>query len=1096
MTRFLTCVFSFVLAIGASAADIPGKQIYIPSELRSNDFESDSAQWSYSRMRLTPNFAIFWQRGFGADLSNPPQLDGHPTRVDIDNLAARLEEFYAFYRDSLRFIHEGSVADRYRMMVMLNYSLEGTAYGGDYDEVIGAFWVAPNRIQDRRLNCVAHELGHSFQMQVHCDRRARAGILPDTERQASDATSQFIDTQDSQQEDVPRWFGGGFFEMTSQWMLWHVNPDWIRDELFHWQAYQRQPHKALFSWENVYHTPYVLEWWSQQRGLDIMAKIYQTAENPEDPADAYMRLTGLTTEQFNDELFEAHRHTVFLDFRHAYGNTRQYAGHWPQLNEAGAPEAGGFDARLMPTPKRGESVSVDFAARQALSTDGWRYGFVAQLSDGRCLYSQASKALKSRTTFTAPRDADVRELYFVVMGAPTQRHDPAVQSRRGRRGGQGARESQEPAPERTVSERFPYEIVVTSSGALTSPNGRLTAVPKVVDGALALDITLDGQKLIERVGGCLLTDVSQSKPSLRLLKRETLREHIDAFAYRQSAFDVVCNLATYRFNNLFDLEVRIYDEGLAYRFVQTAKRPLQINDERFQLSPAADALTYLAYTTNEKKPEAMAFQNIYTSAPLSQLSDQWAFLPVTLDFKSAKVTIIEADLEAYPGMFVRPAEGKLSGAFARYPRTMEYYNHRGMSHVAQTEEFIAKTSGRRTFPWRIFTVTTDDRQMPVNNLVYALASPNRIGATSWIRGGKSAWDWWNAWTLRGVPFKAGINQETYKYYIDYAQRFGLEYVILDEGWYEPAKADIMNSIPEIDIKALVDYARGKGVKIILWTVFNVLDEHLEEACKKYSDLGVAGFKVDFLDRDDQTAVEMAYRIAEAAARHHLVLDYHGFYKPTGLNRTYPNIINFESVFGMEEVKWNSDKKDMPQYDVTFPFIRGMAGSVDYTPGAMRNAQLKDFKDIYYHPMSMGTRCHQLAAYVVHDSPLTMLADAATSYEAEPDYTRFLASIPNDVDETRVLLGRLGEYIVVARRKGEVWWIGGQTNWQARGLKLPDLYEALGLDRGRENKAVLYADGPNAENFAEDYTVSEFRLDGRKPVEVVMAPGGGFVLRIN
>ena len=977
------------------------------------------------------------------------------------------------------------------MMVMLNYSLEGTAYGGDYDEVIGAFWVAPNRIQDRRLNCVAHELGHSFQMQVHCDRRARAGILPEAERQTSDAQSQFIDTQDRQPDDVPRWFGGGFFEMTSQWMLWHVNPDWIKDELFHWQAYQRQPYKALFSWENVYHTPYVLEWWSQQRGLDIMARIYQTAENPEDPADAYMRLTGLGIEQFNDELFEAHRHTIFLDFHHAYANTRPYAGHWPQIDEAGAPEAGGFDARLMPTPKRGERIEVDFSGKRQLPTDGWRYGFVAQMADGKCLYTSVMKAEQGRALFVAPREGDVSELYLVVMGAPTKRHEEG--ERAGQRRG---RQAEEPVAgsSQTITSRFPYDIVVNASEHFTSPDGRLTANIALNGQQPEFALELDGRQLLY-AGGMLQADANAGASKMRLLSRETRREHIDAFAYRQRAFDVAYNVVTYRLNDLFDIEFRLYNDGLAYRYLQTAKRPLIIRDETFGVSPAGNPVTYLAFSTNEKKPEAMAFQNIYTADTLSHLSEQWAFLPVTLDLKEAKVTITEADLETYPGLFLKPSGDKLSGTLARYPKSMTYYNHRGMSHVAETEDFVAKTSGRRTFPWRVFSVTTDDRQMPVSNLVYALASPNRIGDTSWIYGGKSAWDWWNDWTLSGVPFRAGMNQDTYKYYIDFAQRFGLQYVILDEGWYDPQTADIMTSVPEIDVKALVDYARERGVKIVLWTVFNVLDEHLEEACKKYADLGVAGFKVDFLDRDDQTAVEMAYRIAETAARHRLVLDYHGFYKPTGLNRTYPNVVNFESVFGMEEVKWNSDKKNMPQYDVTFPFIRGMAGPVDFTPGAMRNAQLKDFKDIYSHPMSMGTRCHQLANYVIHDSPLTMLADAATSYEAEPDFTRFLVSIPNDVDETRVLLGKLGEYIVVARRAGSTWWVGGQTNWQPRTLPLPDLYQALGLSRNTSHSVTLYADGPNADKFAEDYEVRHFKLNRNGNVELQLAAGGGFVMKI-
>ncbi|MBO4801963.1 MAG: glycoside hydrolase family 97 protein [Bacteroidaceae bacterium] len=656
------------------------------------------------------------------------------------------------------------------------------------------------------------------------------------------------------------------------------------------------------------------------------------------------------------------------------------------------------------------------------------------------------------------------------MGAPTQRQH---------------REHHQAAP------TFPYTINVTTPGLLTSPNGRFTADVSLNNSQQpSIQLNLDGQQLCE-LACDLLTDSKVSANNLRLLHRSTQREHIDAFAYRQSAIDVTYNVATYRLNDLFNLELRLYDEGLAYRFVQTAKKPLTIRDEVAAITPSGNPVTYAPFTTNAKKPEAMAFQNIYTTAPLSQLENQWAFLPLTLDFGSAKLTITEADLEAYPGLFLRPAGNQLSGTFAHYPRKMDYYSHRGMSHVVETEDFIAKTSGPRTFPWRVLCVTTDDRQTPTSNLVYALAAPNRIGDTSWIKTGKSAWDWWHDWNLKGVPFRAGINMETYRYYIDFAARFGLQYAILDEGWYDAKEGGILQSIPEIDVQELVNYGRERGVGIILWTVFNVLDEHLEEACAKYAAMGVKGFKVDFLDRDDQTAVEMAYRIAEACARHHLFLDYHGFYKPTGLNRTYPNIINIESVFGMEEVKWNSDHKDMPLYDVTFPFIRGMAGFVDYTPGAMRNATKANFRDVYTQPMSMGTRCHQLAAYVVHDSPLTMLADAATAYEAEPDFTRFLVSIPNNIEETRVIAGKMGEYIVTARRAGNTWWIGGQTNWDARDLTL-DLHKALGISG--ERTLTLYADGPNAEHNAEDYAVSHPTLTDR-PLTIHLASGGGFVLKV-
>ena len=354
-----------------------------------------------------------------------------------------------------------------------------------------------------------------------------------------------------------------------------------------------------------------------------------------------------------------------------------------------------------------------------------------------------------------------------------------------------------------------------------------------------------------------------------------------------------------------------------------------------------------------------------------------------------------------------------------------------------------------------------------------------------------AWDWWNDWGITGVDFQAGINMDTYKYYIDFASAYGLDYIILDEGWYNPKSGDMLTTIDAIDLPELVRYGQSKNVRIILWTVFNVLDKDLEAACRKYADMGIAGFKVDFLDRDDQEGVDMIYRIADACARHHLMLDYHGIYKPTGINRTYPNIVNFESVFGMEEAKWTKhDEKDMPQYDVTFPFIRMQCGFVDFTPGGMRNATAKDFQPIYYNPLTMGTRCHQLAMYVIHDSPLTMLADNPTAYMAEPEYTKFVAGIPTVFDETRILDGKMGEYIVTARRKGSTWYIGGQTNWTGRDLTV-DLSQ-LGLKAGA--KAIVYRDGVNAERNGCDYKTEIRNVSGSDKITIHLASGGGFVIK--
>ena len=422
---------------------------------------------------------------------------------------------------------------------------------------------------------------------------------------------------------------------------------------------------------------------------------------------------------------------------------------------------------------------------------------------------------------------------------------------------------------------------------------------------------------------------------------------------------------------------------------------------------------------------------------------------------------------------------------------MAYYKWRGMSYVETTEDYIAKSTGPRTYPWRVMAITESDTEMPVNNLVYALATPNQTGDTSWIKPGKVAWDWWNDWNLKGVDFEAGINTRTYQYYIDFAAKNHIPYVVLDEGWYDSSKGDIMNPIKDIDLQGLIDYAKAKNVSIVLWTVFNVLDEHLMEACEKYTKMGIKGWKIDFMDRNDQTAVEMAERLAKTCASYQLFVDYHGYFTPTGMNRTYPNILNYEGVFGMEEARWAKKDTDMPRYDVTFPFIRMMAGNVDFTPGALRNGTKDNWVECYQNPVSMGTRCHQLACYVVHDSPFTMLCDAPTNYEREQECTDIITSIPDAWDETRILQGKMGEYIVTARRNGNDWYVGGQTNWDRRTV-------ALALDflpAGASYDATLVTDGINANHQAEDYRVERKTLTARDSLDIRLASGGGFVLKL-
>ena len=630
---------------------------------------------------------------------------------------------------------------------------------------------------------------------------------------------------------------------------------------------------------------------------------------------------------------------------------------------------------------------------------------------------------------------------------------------------------------------------------LSSPDGGLKVEISTGDG-LSYRIMHENDTILSHSNiGLVLADGTLVGKSSRVTRerRKKIEDKVESPFYRFKEFVAACNELDLKLQGGFGVTFRAYDDGVAYRFYTTVASEVTVKGEVAEFNFLQDYTAYLPYTTNDKKPMAMAYQNVYDVTPLSKAQPKLAFLPVTVDCGSVKLTLLESDLEAYPGMFVQSQQGKygLKGVFAPYPAKTDFYPWRKQEYVTETTDFISRSRGSRSYPWRVLAITEKDTDMPVNNLVYALASPNRIGDTSWIKTGKVAWDWWNDWNLKGVPFKAGINMDTYKYYIDFASRNGLEFIVLDEGWYDPKSGDMLTVIPELDLPELIVYGKSKGVEIVLWTVFNVLDSQLEAACKKYADMGIKGFKVDFLDRDDQTAVEMVYRIAEMTARYKLTLDLHGIYKPTGINRTYPHIINFESVFGMEEVKWTDIKNNMPLYDVTFPYIRMMAGPVDYTPGAMRNATKADWRAMYYTPASMGTRCHQLAAYIVHDSPFTMLCDAPTNYLNEQECVDFIASLPVEVDSTFIASGELGKYIVTVRKKDVNWYIGGMTNWDERDVQLDFSF----LPEGVSYTAVLFKDGVNANKQAEDYRKETICINKDSRLTLHLASGGGFAMKL-
>ena len=639
--------------------------------------------------------------------------------------------------------------------------------------------------------------------------------------------------------------------------------------------------------------------------------------------------------------------------------------------------------------------------------------------------------------------------------------------------------------------------IVASASAesylVKSPDGKIAAT-LCTDNCLSLSFQYNGSILMKEssIGVTLRDGMDIGKnPKVKSHKLATHKETIDAPFYRQQSFSTAYQELNLALKNGFGIILRAYDEGVAYRFYTQRGGKTIILNETANYNFGKDKKAWLPYTTNDEKPYAMAFQNIYDETAIDTAKQKPAFLPATVDCGKAKVTILESDLVSYPGMWLQADGDCLKAQFAKYPQEMAYYPWRGMSYVKKTTDYIATSTGKRTYPWRVFAITEKDTDMPTNNLVYALARPNKIGDTSWIKPGKVAWDWWNDWNLKGVDFKAGINYDTYLYYIDFAAKHGLEYIVLDEGWYNSKEATILKSIDEIQLPKLIEYANQKGVGIVLWAVFNVMDENLEKICLTYADMGIKGFKVDFMDRDDQTAAEMVERLAACCAKHHLILDLHGIYKPMGLNRTYPNILNYESVFGMEESRWTELKNDMPRYDVTFPYIRMMAGQVDFTPGAMRNGTKEDWRAIYTKPISMGTRCHQATCYVVQDSPFTMLADSPTSYEADENYTQYIAQLPVVFEKTQVLQGEVGKYIVTAREKDGNWYVGAQTNWDERDIQLS--LDFLPADAAYE--ALILQDGINANHDAEDYRITQQEVSKSTKLQLHLASGGGFVIKL-
>ncbi len=639
---------------------------------------------------------------------------------------------------------------------------------------------------------------------------------------------------------------------------------------------------------------------------------------------------------------------------------------------------------------------------------------------------------------------------------------------------------------------------------LTSPLGNIAADIECAS-SITYSVTYDGKEVLSKSPlSMTLSDgtVWGKDPRVAKASRTTVNTTI-ASPFAQSAeMKDNYNGLTLKMKGDWSLEFRAYDDGVAYRFVSDRKKPFEVVDEQAEFIFPGNYTATVPYVRRGTDDDLTSqffnsFESSYTTAPLAELNPRrLAFLPLAVDAgENVRAVITETDLRAYPGMFLYNPDGSnsLKSKFAPYPTVVTdgaYNNIQGV--VTERADYIAKIDGPRTFPWRVIVVGPD-KVLAETNLSYLLAEPSRVADISWIKPGKVAWDWWNAWNLKGVDFEAGINTPTYKYYIDFASNNGIEYVILDDGWAVGNGSDLMKINPAIDLQEIIDYGKSKNVDIILWAGFRAFERDMEEVCRHYSEMGVKGFKVDFLDRDDQLMTDFCHKAAETAARYNLVLDLHGAYKPAGINRTWPNVLNVEGVLGLENAKWSDlESFDIITYDTQLPFIRQIAGPMDYTQGAMTNGARSNFRPLYYQPMSPGTRAHQMGLYMILYSPLNMLCDAPTNYEQEQECTDFIAAVPTVWDETIMLDGKMGEYVVTARRNGNDWFIGGVNNWTPRDITL-DLSQ---LNIPASANVVLFTDGKNARRNGNDYKRQTLKgSDLKNGLKVHMAPGGGFAASV-
>ncbi len=637
-------------------------------------------------------------------------------------------------------------------------------------------------------------------------------------------------------------------------------------------------------------------------------------------------------------------------------------------------------------------------------------------------------------------------------------------------------------------------LVSADTYTVNSPNGKL-ALELTFTESLKYSLRVENESVFKNSTAALHMkngehDVPAAKHIVAIKRNSVNRTLLPHVQQKSEKIVEHYNEIILTYDNKQSVSFRVFDEGMAYRFSTQLLGKVGVTSEDAQFN----------FLGNNKVlfPEEKSFishnERLYLPLQLEKIKPaQFASLPLLIDTDKTKIVITETGLRDYPGMWLRGnSDNSLRATFPNYVLKSELKKDSDRNErITERASYISKhlitqEQGGRDFPWRVFAISQQDAQLLTNQLSYILADELAIDPT-WIKPGQVAWDWWNANNIYGVDFDAGINTQTYKYYIDFAAKYGIEYIVLDEGWHH--LDNVLNIVPEINVQEIIAYGKSKNVDVILWVIWKTLDEQLEHALDEFQKWGAAGIKVDFMQRDDQAMVNYYWQVAEQAAKRHLLVDFHGSYKPAGLRRAYPNVITREGVRGLEHNKWAD--YITAEHNLTLPFIRQLAGPMDYTPGAMVNAQPENFKIIFNRPMSKTTRVHQMAMYVVFESPLQMLADSPSNYLKEHDSTAFISKVPTVWDDTIILSAKISDHIIMARRSADDWFIGVMGNSEKREFSIDLSFLGTG-----DYKMESFADGVNADKYASDYKKQIKWVDAKSKINITLAPSGGWVAKIS